>query len=169
MVLSFLKLNVTGSTSWVAKIPVSYQTMASKNRARMNNMKKYRSKKKSFHHIFSQTEELSLWSSWFALKVQDYEALAFFICLQRPKNDFLRRQESFPSYYIIMWRQSVKTTASGTFSSSRPVCLSLSAARLHEPLSSFIIIYCTVAFPSKYYESDIASAILENGSVSAPE
>lgn len=57
----------------------------------------------------------------------------------------------------------------GTFSSSRPVCLSLSAARLNEPLSSFINIYCTVAFPSKYYENDIASAILENGNVSVRE
>lgn len=108
MVLSFLKLSVTGSTSWVAKIPVSYQTMASKNRARMNNMKKYRSKKKSFHHIFSQT-----------LAVQYYEALTF-LYKPKPSNKLLPKQLRIVSIVLYNYMEA-KQQHTNTF--SRPVLL----------------------------------------------
>lgn len=52
MVRSFLKLRATGSTSCVAKKPVSYHTTASNTLARTKSTRKYSSKKHSFSHIF---------------------------------------------------------------------------------------------------------------------
>lgn len=51
MVFNLLKLRVTGSTNWVAKRPLSYQTTASKNLAKTNNTIKYSRRKNSFNHI----------------------------------------------------------------------------------------------------------------------